>query len=422
MNTLLKLAVIASHSIIFVALLAITVWAHNNKECLPPQEAATTEWFQYRKAILRSNPTHYFSFQDELLERGFLRNRIELFPTSFRQVREPVNIPTTKIVEGRWKWKQALELDRSTIRFPVNHLSESHFSVTAWILHHDLGTIKGANYQQAASIIALGDGVWNGWRIDVLYPNNRLTFQVAQGKNKPPIGVASNFSIPPNTWTHIGVTKEANSIAIYINGILAGRKSVQLPKITQLEKANLKAGYIGNGFSSSWFVLDELILWNRPLSPSDFVRLTAAESCSITRPEEWDEASCAMFSDSLRECRDHFESIANHNNEPSHLRHLATFRLAELDQKNGNPLLASERLKKLIHTPNVASSLRHFALHQYLLAVHSPSQTSGLRTTKSETELDYSVLAQAPRGFEIAEQEYQFSIPIVTPKFQDRPE
>lgn len=422
MNTLSKLAVLASLSTIFLALLAITVWAHNNKERLPPQNAPSTEWFQYRKTITRSNPTHYFSLQDELLERGFLRNRIELFPTSFRQIREPVNLPTTKIVSGRWKWKQALELDQSTLRFPVKHLSESCFSLTAWILHRDIGTIKGANYEQAASIIASGDGVWSGWRIDVLYPYNRLTFQIAQGKHKTPIGVASDLSIPPNTWTHIGVTKEANSIAIYINGLLAGRKSVQLPKITQLEKANLKAGYIGNGLSSSWFVLDELILWNRPLSPSDFVRLTAAESCSITRPEEWDEASCAMFSDSLRECRDHFESIANHNNEPLHLRHLATFRLAELDRKSGNPLLASERLKKLIHTPNVVSSLRHFALHEYLLAVHSPSQTSDLRTTKSETELDYSVLAQAPRGFEIAEQEYQFSIPIVTPKFPDRPE
>ncbi|MBL8868476.1 MAG: LamG domain-containing protein, partial [Planctomycetaceae bacterium] len=212
-----------------------------------------------------------------------MRNRKHFVPTNLSDFKPICLNKIGRIVEGRLPGKQAIELDQHAIRFPVTGVDGREFTLTAWIRQNGLGTVRGGNFEAAASLIALGDGVYNGWRLDLLTPSNRIAFQLAIGKDIPSIGVCSTIRLPPKTWSHLAVSRDANRIRIYVNGLLAGECADNLPPCPRSAVNFLKVGYIGNGYSSSLFQIDQLAIWSTAKSP--FQVLNDAGNTEFTNTE-----------------------------------------------------------------------------------------------------------------------------------------
>jgi len=94
------------------------------------------------------------------------------------------------------------------------------------------------------------------------------------------------YTVLQNTWTHLAFVASGSQMQLYANGALVGTLTTNIP---------LPRAYIGVGYanSSAKFVdymlgsLDELMLFNRALSPSEISAISAAGSSGLVRAPEF---------------------------------------------------------------------------------------------------------------------------------------
>lgn len=334
---------------------------------------------------------------------------------NLRDIKPPRFNKIGRIVEGRLPGKQAIELDQHAIRFPVKGVDDEDFTLTAWIRQNGLGTVRGGNFESAASLIALGDGVWNGWRLDLLTPSNRLAFQLAIGKDIPTIGVCSTIRLPPKTWSHVAISRESNRVRIYINGLIAGECEHDIPSSSRPAANFLKVGYIGNGYSSSLFQIDQLTIWSIARVP--FQVLTDAANIEFTDTETEkliNEASAAYIQQRFDIALDLYEKCLENKALPKTIKTLIEFRLGEIQSLLGNSTKAMRSFTVIYEDENAPTFVRSLSLHEVLFLKekqHNPSEQDANSFTPASSS-SYYELAPASETYSNAVLEYEFLTPI----------
>ena len=421
--TTLKRTILFTSLAVFSAITLLTAWNHQNKSRYPSSEAAS-KWLPIVNAWERNpNVKAYYSFQDEFASQGRIRNHAFLFPTNKRDLNffDPP-IPC-RVVEGRWPGKQAIELDQGSIRLPVEDVSSETFTVAFWIRQAGLGSITGENFSQAASIMAAHNGIWFGWRIDLLFPSNRIVFQIAKKRGEPSVGVVSAIRVPPKTWTHVAVTRQPNRICIYVNGILAGETPHDVQALPIPTGSNMKIGYIGNGFSSAIVQLDDLLILSSAPPPIFFLSLAQNEKQDLIPCEqEWVESSQNFVS------RDYQKSFAVLNKAKSQLpentkiQSWVEFMMGETQIKMGETDNGMNTLLDVILNPNAEVNIRLLALHEYLVTVEGVNRESDPEPFTYQSirnfEPNYSELSTASYRYENAAANYDYYIPLNEAKIQ----
>ena len=107
-----------------------------------------------------------------------------------------------------------------------------------------------------------------GQTYSIFYDSQSLFFRV--GNNSAFDGVSSN-AIPLNTYTHFAATYDGATITLYVNGVLVASKTTT---IGTLHNDDLGLG-IGGGGGLDFFTgaIDEISLYNRPLSASEITAI-----------------------------------------------------------------------------------------------------------------------------------------------------
>jgi hypothetical protein len=403
-------------STLFLKLLIFTLWYHSNKEIIPKQSNQATEWIRYHR-LLSSDPSlnAYYSFQDEHLSTGHIRNRKTFFPTAGKDIERPSGPAIGRLVEGQFASKQAIEIDRTAIRIPSCRTDEDIFSITMWIRHNGLGSITGGNITNAATIACLGDGVRNGWRIDLLFPSNRLVFHIARGKTQSTVGVTSSFRIPPKTWTHIGVKRDTECICLYVNGILTGQTLHNAKPTVIGKQQGIQIGYAGNGLSSALLQIAELTIWNT--AKSDLHFLMDSLSC---RPQKmidesvYTAATTAFTSGNLSKALELYSKLTSNSKTNEETRSALQLRISEILQLQGKKESAMAIYSAIHQKKNLPLHIRCFALHEFLVAsVDGPNQ---IETRTNSYTLNYTPiyndLAPATEQYQNAIVEYDFCLPL----------
>ena len=95
--------------------------------------------------------------------------------------------------------------------------------------------------------------------------------------------VTGTAPVALNAWTHLAVTYDGATIALYVNGALAGSRSMSGPIATSA--APLRIG--GNAVWGEYFsgLIDEVRIYNRALSPAE---IQADMSTAVASPEAGD--------------------------------------------------------------------------------------------------------------------------------------
>lgn len=271
--------------------------------------------------------------------------------------------------------------------------------------------------------MAANNGIWFGWRIDLLFPSNRIVFQIAKERGEPTVGVVSAIRVPPKTWTHIAVTRHPNRICIYVNGILAGETPHDVQALPMPMGSNMKIGYVGNGFSSAIFQLDDLLILSAIPSPIFFLSLAQNEKQDlIPCAQEWEEASQNFV------YRNYQNSIAVLNKaksqlpENTKLQSWLEFMMGETQIKMGETDRGMNTLLDVILNPKAEANIRFLALHEYLVAHEGVNRESDPESFTYQSmrnfEPNYSELSTASYRYENAVANFDYYIPLNETKLQ----
>jgi hypothetical protein len=420
---LVRLFALLLFGLLFCCGVLLTVWNHLNKERYPTGEAAANWHPLVNPWSANKGVVAYYTFQDELLEKGQIRNRKTIFPTTradFKFFSKPV---PCRVVEGRWPGKQALELDKSSIRLPPTGVDADTFAVSFWMRHSGPGSISGDNLGNAASIMSASSGVWYGWRIDILHPSNRIVFNIVRKRGQPTVGVISSLRIPPRTWTHIAVTREPTRIRIFVNGMLTGETKHDIEPLPLPPGSALMLGYIGNGFSSAVVAFDDLLILSYVPPISYFLTLAQPRlNEEFSYKEQWENITASFFSRDYEKAITELQLLKGSLPENSVFRHWIDFRRGEaysLLHKLDSALACylDMRLNK-----NAPENIRMQALHEYL-SIHEGVNGDSDPDYYSyhsvlNTEIFYNETIPASYRYLNAISDYDYYIPLDEAKMQ----
>lgn len=413
---MLRQLVLILNFFLFALFTCFVSWSHQNKEVISEENSDSDAWYNFRKeSVIESDLVAFYSFQDEMLKYGSIRNRKKVLPTTLRDIKPAEGKIIGRIVSTRWPGKQGLELDQESIRLPVTDVAGESFTVSFWIRQNGLGKVRGANFDAAASLIALGDGIWNGWRIDLLSPSNRVVFQLATPRDRKEAGVCGSLRIPPKTWTHVAVSRDPKRIRLYVNGLLSGEREHDLLPTKLTPTNSLKIGYAGNGLSSSSFQIDELCIWSTARKP--FWILCDSLYCHYSNEnieQIFDEASTAFCNRAHLYALSLYEECLKQDSLPAPMKSAIQFRCGEIHAVLGNTDQALRIYSDLSTQNGPPCPIKSHSMHNllYLQEQQKNPLESELSYFSVANSLLYGELSAASTNYTNAMIEYDFLSPV----------
>lgn len=163
----------------------------------------------------------------------------------------------------------------------------NQFTFAAWVDNRDTSVFNLMNMQHPSDGSA-------GWKLALA--KNAFAWNVTPFRTvTSEAGRNCSPTMPQNTWRHIVFTYDGSArlYRLYVNGVLvcSDTASVNIPAT---ESGKLYFGYSALGARQySKGSLDDVGLWDRPLTESEIVRLYGDKPCSITIAEALPNASLA---------------------------------------------------------------------------------------------------------------------------------
>lgn len=375
---------------LFVVLVAVAgswiVWSQLKSAEFPTTGRFSTEWQAHRQRIL-SDPalTRYYSFQDLHSSKGHFRSQ-----TGWRKdltiaaTETAPGEPSFRMVEGRWPGKRAVRLDQMPLESRPHQIENRRFSVETWIRHLGGGMQLGGNTESEGTIFAVGDGVWVGWRLVMLYPCNSLVFEIGRPKPQPPVGVASMSRVPPNVWTHVACTWDGQHVRLFINGVLSGQTPYAGDFYPAKSHSKLRIGYVGNGLGSVRFEIDEFAVFDRTLTAEEI--LSHAWFQYSTTPDHetrFRDAGEKLMAREFAEAQAAYEALSGDTEVPGDLQWLAKLRTAECLREQQDVEKALLLFSEVASSQEAPDNLRSAALLESIMLregvkseTYQPWQTS----------------------------------------------
>ena len=184
---------------------------------------------------------------------------------------------TPAVVDGRWAGKKAVRLDAGCLLGATPPLSDKGFTVEAWVRVQGPGTLRGNNGATNGTLLALGNGYWEGWRITTHYPQKTLSLEIGRPQPSHPIGIRTS-PVPDRDWHHLAATWDGRKMALFVDGIQAAAGEHPGPLTLPQQKASFRIGYANAGIGSVVFDVDEVALFGRALAPEEIVRHACFDS------------------------------------------------------------------------------------------------------------------------------------------------
>ena len=158
--------------------------------------------------------------------------------------------------------------DKSSVEVGTNSLTISVWVNSKSTSAQGVVTKRGGGYGNGYELFVTPNGYQNTGYCGLL--NSSATINAV-------IGGTAQYLITPNNWSHVVcVIDRANNISVYVNGILAGNRTIAGTSWATQDLSGSSPMVIG-AFNTAWNffngTLDDLIMFNRTLSSSEIVAL-----------------------------------------------------------------------------------------------------------------------------------------------------
>jgi hypothetical protein len=149
------------------------------------------------------------------------------------------------------------------------------FTLAAWFRPTGLGENGGGSLISKSGLPIQGTLLgswWLGWSSSTGRVSGMVVHQLAQSGRF----ITSTSSVALNQWAHAALTFDGSTIRLYINGVLERTEPFNFPNVyvgpepLKIGSFNDGTGYTLNHFQGN---IDEVAIWNRPLSADEVERL-----------------------------------------------------------------------------------------------------------------------------------------------------
>jgi len=351
-------------------------------------EGTYAAWVAHRDALLK-DPTllRYYTFEKGTGDAGDLIPNLvaDEAPLTRALARQP-DEPAQKI-EGRWPEKQAVRLDRAFLAAPAFDVTDRQFTVEAWVRVNGPGTVPGDTPTQTGTLLSVGIGFWDGWRITMSYPDRPTMFEM--GRPAPVNAFAIRTQpVPDRVWHHLVALWDGKQTALYLDGLRMARGDYTGDYTPPKPGAQFRIGFAGYGWGSCVLDVDEVAIYKRALSPTDILRHAyVGAPLSDALAARFARGSKALDGGDSATAATEFAALAKLTGLAPEFVALARVRL-------GQALLAQQRtsdaltaLTPVMDAPGVPEGLRSLAL--------APLRQLAVATSDAPASLYETLLAKA---------------------------
>ena len=268
-------------------------------------------------------------------------------------------IDDLQIIEGRWSGKPAVRLDMGWYQGVPPEVENDQFTVEVWFRRNGPGTLKhtftSSKERADGGIVSIGNGWHKGWRLVTVY-NQRHSFEfflTAKAR------VSSYLSVPDGVWQHLAVTWDGEDIKLYLNGIPAGNLKYKGPYAAPEKNDFFKIGYLRAGVGSVILDVDEVVIYNRALSPQEIEKLGKGETLNVEKL--FQTADDFIKKGNYKLARAEYEKIKNISSIDYGLP-LALFNIAESYRLEKDYQNAHKTYKEIFSIPGLSDYYRIYGL------------------------------------------------------------
>ena len=194
---------------------------------------------------------------------------------SFGSETEPLKsqVPL-EIVTGRFDGKTAVHLDRYPLDSRRFVLTDKVFTAQIWMRVTGVGVHRGNAGSTNGTILSIGIGYWDGWRITAGYPGLNTSLELGRPSPINAFHIGTNKPLVHNVWQHVAVSWDGHVLRQYVNGRLMAEAVYEQSYTEPSENAPFRVGYNGYGIGSIAMDVDEVMVHKRALQPSEILALS----------------------------------------------------------------------------------------------------------------------------------------------------
>lgn len=335
-----------------------------------PAGGGYDEWLRYRDG-LRSDPTvvRYYTFEDVSETRRQVANLAGDEGALAYELLRVEGAPEARftIVDGRWPGKTAVRLDQDRFAGAAPAAPSEGFTAAGWFRMHGPGSHRGNNAGTNGTLLSVGIGYWDGWRITTRYPQRTVNFEIGRPQPVNAIGVGGTVAVSDGVWHHIAATWDRAEMRLYVDGRTVARRAYDGDYYPPPQDPRFRIGYAGYGFGSVILDVDEVVVYRRALSPEEV--LSAAHFCA-----PFGEGQVARFRaarEAVEQGRGNeavaaLESLLGEADLAPDLAAVARLELAAVQRERNRPADAVRQLAAVADDQTVAECHRRSATEQIL--------------------------------------------------------
>ncbi len=270
------------------------------------------------------------------------------------------------VVDGMIPGTKAVRLDRGVLSADSVRFSGKALTVEMWFRKNGYGALRGNSAATNGTLVSMGNGYWDGWRVTTSYPEQTFGFEIGR---PAPTGSAGFFHcgpLPDGAWHHLAATWDGAEMRLYLNGSLAGSTAYAG---AMLPGDRLRIGYAAAGWGSVKLDVLAVIIHDRPIGSAEALRMAMLHAdISDEIALRWTEAEAArMRGDHSRAAR-LYAALANARTQRPVLQvhpdvaALARLRLAEVRRAMGQIRPAVADQAAIVENKAVSDRFRMTAL------------------------------------------------------------
>ena len=167
---------------------------------------------------------------------------------------------------------------------PTASRNEKAFTVEIWFRPHGPGRCGATTAPTDGTLLSVGNGYWDGWRLTAAYPARSVGFEIGRPKPNSSVGIHGGL-LPDGVWNHLAATWDGQEMRLYLNGAPAAQGDYRGSYTRPARGDALRIGFAGSGLGSLSLDVDEVAVYGRARTAAEILQsATSMPRCRGPRP------------------------------------------------------------------------------------------------------------------------------------------